>query len=105
MPSGHNVQQLVTASTDASGPLPVEGLNWQLGPKTGAVVVVQGSAAVATLTVEGRITPTGPWVSLATSTGLSGGAGAVAIPIPNALPEMRLNWTVNAGTINAWGMA
>ncbi len=106
MPAGNNVQPLVTASAAASGPLPVEGVLWQLGPKSGAVVQVTASAALASFTVQGRITPLAPWVNLHTANvSLAGGAGEAVQAIANAMPEMRLQWSGNAGIISAWGMA
>lgn len=106
MPSGNNVQPIVTASADAAGPLPLEGVLWQLGPKGAAAVVVQASAALASFTVQGRITPLAPWVALHTAnTALSGGAGSAFQAIAQALPEMRLLWSGNAGLVTAWGMA
>jgi hypothetical protein len=106
MPLGQDVQDLVTASAAATGPLPVAGLRWQLGPKAQAALVVQSSAALATFTLEGRITPSAPWVALhAANAALAGGAGQVLQAIAQALPEMRLNWTGNAGLVTAWVLA
>jgi len=106
MTSGNDVQQLVAASAAATGPLPVAGLRWQLGPKAGGALVVQSSAALATFTLEGRISPEAPWVAIMTaSTLLNAGAGQAFIAIAQTLTEMRLNWTGNAGLVTAWVMA
>lgn len=106
MMNGHDVQVLVLASADAAGPLPVEGARFQLGPKAPAALVVTASAALASFTLEGRITPTAAWVSLMTAdTSFSGGAGSKLVAIAQALPEMRLTWSGNAGLVSAWVMA
>lgn len=106
MMNGHDVQVLVSASAAASGPLPVAGSRWQLGPKAPAALVVLASAALASFTLEGRISPEAPWVSIMTAdTSFSGGAGQKLVAIAQALPEMRLNWSGNAGAVSAWVMA
>jgi len=103
MNTGKNVQQLVAASAAATGPLPVAGLSYQLGPNLSALVVVQSSAALATFVVEGRVSPEAPWAQLhAPDASLAGGAGTKALAIASGMAEMRLNWTGNAGTVTAW---
>jgi hypothetical protein len=106
MNSGNSVQVPVLASAAATGPLPVPGLRWQLGPKASAALVVMSTAALATFTLEGRISTEAPWVPImAANATLAGGAGQAFVAIAQALPEMRLNWTGNAGAVTAWVMA
>lgn len=106
MISGKDTQRLVTASAAASGPLPVDGSRWQLGLEVSGVAVVQSSAALASFTIQGRISPDAPWVDLhSPNASLSGGAGSALQGISRVMPEMRLQWSGNAGTVSAWVMA
>jgi hypothetical protein len=54
-------------------------------------------SVTANLTLQGRATPTGPWVTLVAEIT----ASAVAA-IPFILPEMRVIWDTNAGAISYW---
>ncbi len=94
MNTGHNVQPALEAVT-ASGA--GAALSFQLGPKEGACAIVTG-ITTATVAIQGRISPTAPWVTLGTPLTADG-----LYDIPHAMPEMRANVTAyTSGTITVW---
>lgn len=101
MNTGKNVQQIVTAAVAAAGPS--APTFFQPGPTNGCLLVVKSSAALASFTLEGRVSPEAPFVTLmAADTGLVAGAGQKRAEVTCVMAEMRLNWTGNAGSVDAW---
>jgi hypothetical protein len=102
---GKNVQLLVLASAAAAGP--GAGVVFQLGPEgRGIAQVTATGGALASFTVQGRLDPAGTYVDLHTANvSLAGGAGSARQEISMVMPDMRLQWSGNAGTITAWLMA
>lgn len=97
MNTGHNVQRAATLVGGATGAQ--AAVNFQLGPKQSAAVQLE-LGSTGTIRVQGRVSPDAPWNDLTADITTSG-----VVSIAVATPEMRVNVTANASTLNAWLMA
>lgn len=94
MNPGHNVQKAATVAGAATGAQ--AEVTFQLGPKAGALVqLLLGSTG--TIRVQGRLDPSAPWADLTADLTASG-----ITVITNACPQMRVNVTANASTVDVW---
>ncbi len=93
----HKIAALTAAATGAQA-----AFLFQLGPDVGCTLQVQFSGT-GSVTLEGRLSPDAPWVTLNAS--ITEATDGAMVAVVRGAPEMRANVTANSANVDVWLMA